>query len=445
MPVRGEHRFDCVVVGAGPAGIAAGQVLHDAGADFVVFEAGDEIGGRARTGRLADGTPYERGAMVLHGLRIATWEYVLRHGLTTDGAVYHDYHSGHYVEGGTWGVDPPQNGAIERLRDLLLSPQSDGRSLLDVVRGCGTDLATQQELLHVMDGLTPLDPATVDAVSAGEVLVRDGPGTALFSLVEGYSELWRRISEPFGDHIQLCSAIRVVEWSPSGVVIQLPGAPAIRATSAIITPSLGVLQAGGLDFRPPLPADKLEAIAGLRMAPLIKVTARFRDAIWEAHVGDALSFASPDAAFFDHWFPTHARRAGPAVLVSLVGDRSTQITGDPGGIRAAASADLVAAFGSDAVDRELLEIMVDDWPSDPLALGAVSTAPVGHRYLRARLAEPTPPLFWAGEACAADGHAECVEGALVTGRTAAIEALHLSRAFRVHDPESRLDYATLRE
>nr|WP_277813623.1 NAD(P)-binding protein [Sphingomonas melonis] len=41
-----------VVVGGGAAGIAAARALHDAGAEVLLVEAGDRLGGRARSLRL---------------------------------------------------------------------------------------------------------------------------------------------------------------------------------------------------------------------------------------------------------------------------------------------------------------------------------------------------------------------------------------------------------
>ena len=41
-----------VVVGGGAAGIAAARALHDAGAEVLLVEAGDRLGGRAHSLRL---------------------------------------------------------------------------------------------------------------------------------------------------------------------------------------------------------------------------------------------------------------------------------------------------------------------------------------------------------------------------------------------------------
>jgi monoamine oxidase len=97
------------------------------------------------------------------------------------------------------------------------------------------------------------------------------------------------------------------------------------------------------------------------------------------------------------------------------------------------------------VDAELVGLEVADWSADPWARGAVSVQPVGGTSFRGDLALPTSPLFWAGEATATDGGAECVHGALTSGHRAAVEALHLLRPASITDPASRLEWARYRD
>lgn len=439
--------FDCLVIGCGAAGLAAAEILHSAGADFAILEAGPEVGGRAKSTVLPDGAVFERGAMVLHGLRVATWEAVIRHGLTTHGSYHHEWFTGHSVNDNEWFVEPTSTEyttRLDHLGTLLLDPANEGRSLFDVVQDWPSDAADKEVILAEFAELVPLDSRDVDAISAGQMMKRESPRTALFELVEGYSELWRRMSEPFASRILLDSPVSAIRHSPDGVEVTT-GSKTVRAATAILTPSVGVLQSGAIEFTPPLPADKAEAIAELRMAPMIKIAACFRHAIWEAAIGDAQSVTVPGAKLVEAWYVPYAQRTGTPMLLALVGAGSEALTGHVESIQAAVRTDLETAFGAATITEELVEVLVEDWPSNPLALGAVSAVPVGKRYLRAVLAAPTPPLFWAGEACATDGHAECIEGAITTGRTAAIEALHCLRPFKVRQPDSRLDFSKVNE
>lgn len=68
-----------------------------------------------------------------------------------------------------------------------------------------------------------------------------------------------------------------------------------------------------------------------------------------------------------------------------------------------------------------LEAKVVDWHSDPFSRGGYSHVRPGHFGARELLAQPTPPLFWAGEATAQEERAATVHGALLTGERAAVE------------------------
>ena len=117
-----------------------------------------------------------------------------------------------------------------------------------------------------------------------------------------------------------------------------------------------------------------------------------------------------------------------------------EATGDSGRIRSLFLGVLGEMFPRVDLESELVSLDVADWASDPWTMGAQSSVPVGCYEMRADLAAPTPPLFWAGEAVHTRGHAACVHGALETGRRVALEALHALQPMYVTQPESRLDW-----
>ena len=43
------EKYDAVIIGAGMAGLAAGRILHESGKKFVILEADNSVGGRAKT------------------------------------------------------------------------------------------------------------------------------------------------------------------------------------------------------------------------------------------------------------------------------------------------------------------------------------------------------------------------------------------------------------
>jgi monoamine oxidase len=441
-----EAVLDCVVVGAGAAGLAGAASLHEAGRTFVVLEARDRIGGRAHTVRLSGGQAAERGAEYLHGARVATWEYVARFGLATHLASgptridVPEYRCGQWWTAGASDSDR----ALQGLGAALAIPDAADVSLRDALGRAGFSGDRLRAAEGRMEVLSPIDPTVVSARSAAAAWRLVAPETACFVLVDGYGQLWEKLSRPFADRILLASPVRALDWSAAGVTVHVDGGM-FAGRTAIVTLPLGVLQSGAVAFRPHLPERKRAAIDGLRTGAIVKVIAEFRRPFWEARTGTVPSFRAPDSPFFafrvSFW-----DRPGPPALVAFLGAASAlAVTGHRDRVAALLCEVLGEMFPETDVGAELVRLEVADWPADPWARGAVSVEPVGGAHLRAELALPTPPLFWAGEATATDGGAECVHGALTTGRRAVLEALHLLRPASVTDPTSRLEWARYRD
>jgi monoamine oxidase len=438
--------FDCVVIGAGAAGLAAAAALHEAGRTFVVLEARDRIGGRDHTVRLSGGQAAERGGEYLHGARVATWEYVARYGLETHLANgptrigVPEYRRGEWWSAGTSESDQ----ALQGLGAALAIPDAADVSLRDALRRAGFSGDRLRAAEGRMEVLSPIDPTVVSARSSAAAWRLVAPETACFVLVHGYGELWDKLSRPFADRIRLGSPVFALDWSPTGVTAHANGRT-FEGRTAIVTLPIGVLQSGVVAFRPHLPERKQAAIDGLRSGAIVKVIAEFRRPFWEARTGVVPSFRAPESAFFafrvSFW-----DRPGPPTLVAFIGAASAlAVTGHPDRVAALLRETLGEMFPETDIGAELVRLEVADWPADPWARGAVAVEPVGGAHFRGDLALPTPPIFWAGEATSTDGGAECVHGALTTGRRAVVEALHLLRPASITDPTSRLEWAQYRD
>jgi monoamine oxidase len=438
--------LDCVVVGAGAAGLAAAAILHEAGRTFIILEARDRIGGRAHSVRLSGGQAAERGAEYLHGARVATWEYVARFGLATHLASgptrigVPEYRRGEWWPAGASDSDR----ALQGLGAALAIPDAAEVSLREALVRAGFSGDRLRAAEGRMEVLSPIDPTVVSARSAAAAWRLVAPETACFVLVGGYMELWDKLGRPFAARIRLTSPVTALDWSPTGVTVHANGRT-FESHTAIITLPVGVLQSGTVVFRPDLPDRKRAAIDGLRSGAIVKLIAEFRRPFWEARTGTVPSFRAPDSPFFafrvSFW-----DRPGPPTLVAFLGAASAvAVTGHPDRAAALLREVLGEMFPETDVGSELVRLEVADWPADPWARGAVSVEPVGGASFRADLALPTAPLFWAGEATSTDGGAECVHGALTTGRRAALEALHLLRPASIADPTSRLEWARYRD
>ena len=448
----GEVR-DCIVVGAGAAGLLAAATLHEAGRDVLVLEARDRIGGRADSVPLSDGTMVERGAQFVHGPTVATWEFIVRFGLETHyvpiGAKrpYAVFRDGEWLD-----RDPVAEEAWERIEEVLGAPNPDTMSLRDALMTAGLEGAVLAAAERALSVAAPMPPERLSARNASDIhhvydSVNDPisgvtrPGNPNFVLVHGYRKLWDAMSGPIADRIQLDMPVTEIDWSKGHGAVHVSG-EVFEAKTCILTVPVGVLRAGIVEFRPRLPEAKLDAISDIGDGGLIKVVAEFDTPWWRDYTGPVPNFRNAvPSAFSNGFMDPFWGRPGPPALFAFIGTPHVdRITGDEGRIGAMFLEALAGMFPELDPESHLVSVSVADWASEPWTRGGISVVPVGGYPLRADLAAPTPPLFWAGEATHTRGHAECVHGALESGRRAAVEVIHAIQPMYVSGPETPLDW-----
>ena len=428
------EQADCIVIGAGAAGLLAGVTLKEANRSVIVLEARDRIGGRAHTVSLSDGTALERGERVVHGPSVAQWEFIARFGLET--------HLGQLPQGktavfrdGEWtlGGDPVIKEAYERIQEVLGVPNPDDISLHDalVAAGLGGEVLEMAE--RIMYWVSP--GASAKHAADAWYSVNGDHGNPNFALVNGYRQLWQELSRPIGDSIRLSTPVTAIQWASVGVVVH-SGHQHYEGKTAIITLPVGVLKSADLEFRPALPEVKRAAIEARGMPPLLKVIGEFRRPFWEETIGLVSSLWTYSGHFRSFSVPFWDRPGPPTLSTLMMIEAVREVSGDEDRIRSMFFEALEEMFPGVDLESELVGIVVGDWLADPWSRGGTSEVPVGGFHLRTDLAAPTPPLFWAGEATNTRGNAADVGGALETGRRAAIEVLHALRPMRAGSPET---------
>lgn len=415
-----------VVVGAGMAGLGAAAELERAGVRPIVLEARDRIGGRVET--VEDlGAPVDLGAAWIHDSRGNPLTEVARRArlqtVPTDDAAVALRDAG----GATVASSPIEaaSAAQERIDEALaiaaenadaedpLAPAlRRARADADVPPGAATALdwllgnAIPLDLAADVSELSVLGYDEGETYDGGDdLLLRRGAGALVAALGRGID-------------VRLRTPVQEVRRRDDGVTVVTASGERIAADGCVVTVPLGVLQAGGVRFDPPLPAGAQQAIRRLGFGLLDKVVLRYETPWWDAGttlgvvgapVGETVSAVDLGpvtgwpllVAFIGAGYARRLARRDVRDVVRIVAGR------------------LAEGFGAAAAEPD--GALVTRWGADRWARGSYSFLPPGASPEdRAALGTRTGRLILAGEHTSAERPAT-MDGALVAGRRAGRE------------------------
>lgn len=423
-------RTDVVVVGAGLAGLATGRALASRGVDTLVVEARDRPGGRTHTDRSL-GFDIDLGAAWLHGPIGNPLAPVLEQA-GVDGeftAWMDDPEVLKVVRPDGTPVDP--TGFVEGAAAFWGGLTASHRSALFP----GGTMSVEAAVERGLPGAEDLDPAaragfefvaragiqSLEAADPGDIdwETFDGlelPGGNLMLVHGGYGGVVDHLAT--GIDLLTDRPVTAIRSLPDGVVVET-AVEAIRARSVIVTVPLGVLQAGVIEFDPPLPGPLTHSIERLGMGVAEKVVLGFPERSWPEHLQSVIRLDLDGNEPFVTFTPV----PGTPVLVSYHGGTRARALDrfEPGTLARAA---LTAARAALPDLPEPEHVFRTHWGADPWSRGAYSFHPVGTGPDdRQRLAEPVDGrLFFAGEATHPGWYATA-HGAYESGLRAAHQVL----------------------
>ncbi len=412
-----------LVIGAGIAGLSAAYHLKLAGVDATVLEARDRVGGRVWTDREFADIPVEFGAELIHGrsAEVNTWEWVQKLGLATwhwnklDDSMIR-------LEDGRWMTMGEARQAspeldVTRSWDLDDAPDPvNDENLERYLRRIGF---TDEQLRYVQRSFANAEGESMRYLNAKAHahLFKDADEADDYSdyrILDGYDSYYERLAD--GLDIRLNSVVREIDWT-GGVQIKLASDVTISGDAAIVTLPVGVLQSECVAFAPELPAIKRESLAGLKMGPVMKMVYQFAEPILDPSIGAIYAAGNPPM----WWSPSLGRNDGAVVWTAFfTGDYAREMLQlGEGAALTCGLQTLRQEIGNP--DLQYMKARWVNWPEDEFALGGYSVCLPGHDDARAKLALPTPPLYWAGEASAPHQLTAMVHGAYFTGQRAADE------------------------
>ena len=432
---------DVAVLGAGLAGLAAARDLALAGADVVVLEARDRVGGRVEQVAVDDVRPVQLGGEVVGTAHTAYLGLVEELGLTLAttytalaGTTTYDL-----VEGVLRSQEgfPFANGEeradYERVEALFaaLAATVDPDDPWSHPEASRLDCASWASWLRSVDAL----PSTLRAIESGALSLAAGSSerTSLLSelrkaaavdddgfysydvweslqVAEGSAEVALQMGVQLGDRIRLAAEVSAIEIAPAGCAVELADGEVLRAEAVVCALPVSVLHGIRIDG---LSAERVTSLRAQRQARAAKVVTVYGRSVWEDVGASGLSEG-------EHLLgSTWPQR--PGVLSALVPpERVEWLLATAEEHRGpVVRAELERMYGPDAARPQHTFLRL--WATDPYTLGYTTHWWPGD-VLRVGPLHGThePPFYVCGSDQWVAGY---MEGAVRTGRAAAAAAL----------------------
>lgn len=403
-----------IVVGAGAAGLAAAQTLLDSGADVVLLEASERVGGRVRTLRDFADFPIELGAEEIHGRQSPWFDRASAHGAQFVTAATTDFY---YVDGELGSEDEVWDADFDAAEAFLedLWRWDGGETPMDEVLAASD---VPERTWRTLDAWIAYEYGTsMERLGAASLAAAEdawSSGDDNFTLSNSYEDV---LLAAFADAVALARAstpVESIEWDAREVRVRTAAGTQERGDAVVITVPLAVLKSGAITMT--LPLEKLDAIETIGMGPGLKVILKFTSAFWGAGVGAI--YGGPNLAEF--WATAEGRGTTPALTAFVMG-RDAEVLRASNDLVGDVLAELDRLYDG-AATPAFDDAFVMDWTAEPFIGGAYSFPSPGSAAAREVLAAPiSGRVFFAGEATHTEGHFATVHGAVETGLRAADE------------------------
>jgi monoamine oxidase len=411
--------YDCVVLGAGVAGLAAARRVAEAGRRVVVLEARERVGGRLLT-LYPEGeeTPVELGAEFVHGRPAELLALLDEAGLK----YYETAGEQMRFEGGVLRRQGEEDGGFFALLEEL-SERAEDQTFDAFLAARGAPAADARRARQYVEGFNAADASRIGTrglarQQAAEDAIEGDRAARLSGGYAGLAAYLRGRVEAAGGLVRVGAPVASVGWAAGRASVETVGGERFGGRAVVVALPLGVLQAGSVRFSPE-PVEALEAAGKLAAGAVQRLVLRFRERFW----AEGMRFLFTADEMPSTWWTTAPHGSG--VLTGWVGGPWSLAMDAEGLLRSGLrSLERVFSLGVGALDRELLGWHTHDWQLDPYSLGAYSYAPAGAAGAAAEMAVPVEgTVFFAGEHTDVTGHPGTVHGALRSGLRAGEQVL----------------------
>ena len=407
---------DCIIIGAGIAGLVAARDLSRAGLDVLLLEARDRIGGRILT-ECPAGSPVELGAEFVHGYPpdlLTELEHAKIPHIISERAMYRS-------SGGK--LSQSEEEAPDTVFRAITEFRDDDISFAQLLSRISATPQQKREATRYVEGFNAADATRVSVLSlakqqrAEDAIHGDGVGF----VHGGYISFVTAIAQQSSGKLLLSSPVTSITWTQRSVTVRT-AEQTLTASSAIVAVPITSLQSHTIEFDPPL-YSKREALAHIAMGDVVRITMRFDQPFWTDIAPDLGFLFIEDAppitfpVFLTGSDPTH-----PSITAWTAGPNADPLlTRTIGELASIACRQLGPIFGAELRPKS---VHYHNWTADPFSRGAYTYTLVGGINAQQQLALPLDEtLFFAGEHTESEGHYGTVHGALASGKRAAREVL----------------------
>lgn len=413
-----EYKGRVVVVGAGAAGLYAAYLLHLQGADVIVLEASDRIGGRIRPLKDFADFPIELGAEEIHGERSVLHDIALAGGAQYVEDETRDFF---YFNGSLKTEEQAtENSFFNAMMDLINSlPDYAGDDITAASWGAGIN----DDVLHIFNALIGNENGTsIDQIGMYGLLQQDERWTAgeenKWLANTDMLTLFEKAFEPILGKTVLNEPVSSIDYSGSGVSVVSSNGTTYNADKVIVTVSLNMLKLPSIDFNPPLSNEKLAAMNKIGMDQGMKIILKFDERVWPENTGSLFG----NGLVPEFWATGIGRGTDNVLTAFVTGPNAATLQALGANMIPAVLAELDTLIGDASL--HYVDHYVQNWTADPFVRGAYSYGLPGMGNAREVIAQPiNNKVFFAGEATHFRGHHATVHGAMETGLRAVNEIL----------------------
>ncbi len=428
-----DMKADIIVIGAGIAGLTAASQLQKSGQSVLVLEARERMGGRIFSQHIGQDT-YDLGASWIHGIEDnPIWDITRQHHIQTEVFNYQESiffkENGHQFNAHEQQVletalahlmtkftnlthDSHYQNAQQVLDEWLVA--EDLLSILKPEKGY--ESRYQAYLLAFFNVLAE-DPfaSSLSELSPYFLQFEGYHGGDEVIFPQGYAQVIHYIAQ--GLDIRLNQIVQAIDYQGEDVCITTTEGMCYRGKQVVVAVPLGVLKQECIQFYPPLPDDKQQAIRQLGFGVFNKLFVSFDTVFWQKAKDGHGSTNSVFVLDGNHWLnfmDVSAIYQQPTLLFLFGGASATWLENSSDEKTwKQLSASLTKAFGP---IPQPLAFIKTEWGQDQFAYGSFAYPACGFQaeHILTLQAPILSKVFFAGEHLMVEG-AGTVHGAYESG------------------------------